>query len=107
MAANILDDDPRRVSDRFAAYALFTDPPLGRAGMTEAEVRKTGTPALILTIAMTDVMRAYERSETKGFMKILVDRDNKQMLGASFLDSKVTRSSIACSISCTPRHPTR
>jgi pyruvate/2-oxoglutarate dehydrogenase complex dihydrolipoamide dehydrogenase (E3) component len=85
VAANLLDNDARRVSDRITAYALYTDPPLGRAGMTEAEVRKTGTPALISTIAMKDVMRAYERSETKGFMKILVDRDNEQILGASFL----------------------
>jgi pyruvate/2-oxoglutarate dehydrogenase complex dihydrolipoamide dehydrogenase (E3) component len=53
--------------------------------MTEAEVRKTGKPALISTISMKDVMRAYERGETKGFMKILVDRDSKQILGASFL----------------------
>ena len=85
VAANILDNDQRRVSDRITAYALYTDPPLGRAGMTEAEVRKTGKPALISTMAMKDVMRAYERGETKGFMKILVDRDSKQILGASFL----------------------
>jgi pyruvate/2-oxoglutarate dehydrogenase complex dihydrolipoamide dehydrogenase (E3) component len=85
VSANLLDNDQRRVSDRVTAYALYTDPPLGRAGMTEAEVRKTGKPALISTIAMKDVMRAYERGEMKGFMKILVDRDNKQILGASFL----------------------
>ena len=85
VAANLLDNDQRRVSDRITAYALYTDPPLGRAGMTEAEVRKTGKSALISTMAMKDVMRAYERGETKGFMKILVDRDNKQILGASFL----------------------
>jgi pyruvate/2-oxoglutarate dehydrogenase complex dihydrolipoamide dehydrogenase (E3) component len=85
VAANLLDNDQRRVSDRITAYALYTDPPLGRAGMTEAEVRKTGKSALISTTAMKDVMRAYERGETKGFMKILVDRDNKQILGASFL----------------------
>jgi pyruvate/2-oxoglutarate dehydrogenase complex dihydrolipoamide dehydrogenase (E3) component len=85
VAANLLDNDQRRVSDRITAYALYTDPPLGRAGMTEAEVRKTGKPALISTMAMTDVTRAYERGETKGFMKILVDRDSKQILGASFL----------------------
>ena len=84
VAANLLDNDQRRVSDRITAYALYTDPPLGRAGMTEAEVRKTGKPALISTMAMKDVMRAYERGETKGFMKILVDRDSKQILGASF-----------------------
>jgi pyruvate/2-oxoglutarate dehydrogenase complex dihydrolipoamide dehydrogenase (E3) component len=85
VAANLLDNDHRRVSDRITAYALYTDPPLGRAGMTETEVRKTGKAALITTMAMTDVMRAYERGETKGFMKILVDRDSKQILGASFL----------------------
>ena len=85
VAANLLDNDQRRVSDRITAYAFYTDPPLGRAGMTEAEVRKTDKPALISTMAMKDVMRAYERGETKGFMKILVDRDSKQILGASFL----------------------
>jgi pyruvate/2-oxoglutarate dehydrogenase complex dihydrolipoamide dehydrogenase (E3) component len=85
VAANLLDNDQKRVSDRISAYALYTDPPLGRAGMTEAEVRKTGKPALISTLAMEDVSRAYEKGETKGFMKILVDRDSKQILGASFL----------------------
>jgi pyruvate/2-oxoglutarate dehydrogenase complex dihydrolipoamide dehydrogenase (E3) component len=85
VAANLLDHDQRRVSDRITAYALYTDPPLGRAGMTETEVRKTGKPALISTLAMEDVSRAYEKGETKGFMKILVDRDSKQILGASFL----------------------
>jgi len=85
VAANLFDNDPRRVSDRITAYALYTDPPLGRAGMTEAEVRKTGRPALIATMAMEDVSRAYEKGETKGFMKILVDRDSRQILGASLL----------------------
>jgi pyruvate/2-oxoglutarate dehydrogenase complex dihydrolipoamide dehydrogenase (E3) component len=85
VAATLLDNDQRRVSDRITAYALYTDPPLGRAGMTEAEVRKTGKSALISTMAMKELMRAYERGETKGFIKILVDRDNKQILGAAFL----------------------
>jgi pyruvate/2-oxoglutarate dehydrogenase complex dihydrolipoamide dehydrogenase (E3) component len=85
VAANILDNDQRRVTDRITAYALYTDPPLGRVGMTEAEVRKTGTPALISIMPMEDVSRAFEKGETKGFMKILVDRDSKQILGASFL----------------------
>jgi pyruvate/2-oxoglutarate dehydrogenase complex dihydrolipoamide dehydrogenase (E3) component len=85
MAGNLLDNDPRRVSDRITAFALYTDPPLGRAGMTEAEVRKSGRPALIATMAMEDVSRAYEKGETKGFMKILVDKETKQILGASLL----------------------
>jgi len=85
VAANILDSEQRRVCDRVTAYALYSDPPLGRVGMTEAEVRKTGKPALISTMAMEDVSRAFEKGETKGFMKILVDRDSKQILGASLL----------------------
>jgi pyruvate/2-oxoglutarate dehydrogenase complex dihydrolipoamide dehydrogenase (E3) component len=85
VAANLLDNDPRRVSDRITAYALYTDPPLGRAGMTEAEVRKSGRPVLIATMPMEDVSRAYEKGETKGFMKILVDKETKQILGASLL----------------------
>ena len=85
VAANLLDHEPRRVTDRIAAYALYTDPPLGRAGMTAAEVRKSGRPALVATIAMEDVSRAYEKGETKGFMKVLVDAETKQILGASLL----------------------
>src|SRR6516225_7128355 len=85
VAANLLDGDHRKVSDRITAYALYTDPPLGRAGMTEAEVRKSGKRALMAKIAMEDVSRAYEKGETDGFMKILVDADTKQILGASFL----------------------
>ena len=85
VAANLLDNDPRRVGDRITAYALYIDPPLGRAGMTEAEVRKSGRPALIATMPMEDVSRAYEKGETKGFMKILVDKETKQILGASLL----------------------
>jgi pyruvate/2-oxoglutarate dehydrogenase complex dihydrolipoamide dehydrogenase (E3) component len=85
VAANLLDDDRRSVHDRITAYALYTDPPLGRAGMTEAEVRGTEKPALIATRTMENVSRAYEKGETKGFMKILVDRESKQILGASFL----------------------
>jgi pyruvate/2-oxoglutarate dehydrogenase complex dihydrolipoamide dehydrogenase (E3) component len=85
VAANLLDDDPRRVSDRILAYNLYTDPPLGRVGMTEAEVRKSGKPALMATMAMEDVSRAFEKGETLGFMKILVDRETKQILGASIL----------------------
>ena len=83
IAANLLDGEDRRVTDRLPAYALYTDPPLGRCGMTEAEVRKSGRPALIATMPMEDVSRAFERGETQGFMKILVDKETRQFLGAS------------------------
>jgi pyruvate/2-oxoglutarate dehydrogenase complex dihydrolipoamide dehydrogenase (E3) component len=85
LAANLLDNDPRRISDRITAYALYIDPPLGRCGMTEAEVRASGRPALKANWSMQRVGRAVERSETQGFMKILVDRDSRQILGASLL----------------------
>jgi pyruvate/2-oxoglutarate dehydrogenase complex dihydrolipoamide dehydrogenase (E3) component len=85
VAANLFDHDARKVSDRLTAYALYTDPPLGRCGMTETEVRKSGRPALIATMPMEDVSRAYEKGETNGFMKILVDKETRQFLGASFL----------------------
>ena len=85
VAANLLDNDPRRVSDRITAYNLYIDPPLGRAGMTEAEVRRSGKAALIAQMPMADVARAFEKGETRGFMKILVDMETKQILGASLL----------------------
>ena len=85
VAANILDHDPRRISDRITAYALYIDPPLGRAGMTEAEVRRTGRKALIGKRPMTKVGRAVEKGETQGFMKILVDAETKEILGAALL----------------------
>ena len=85
VADNLLDGDQRRVSDRITAYALYIDPPLGRAGMTEAEVRKSGRKALIGKREMTRVSRAVEKGETQGFMKVLVDAETKQILGASLL----------------------
>jgi pyruvate/2-oxoglutarate dehydrogenase complex dihydrolipoamide dehydrogenase (E3) component len=85
VAGNLLDNDARRVSDRITAYALYTDPPLGRAGMTERQARESGREVLVATMAMEDVSRAYEKGETKGFMRILVDKETKQILGASLL----------------------
>ena len=83
--ANLLENDPRRVSDRITAYALYVDPPLGRAGMTEAEIRKSGRKALIGKLPMTRVGRAVEKGETQGFMKIAVDADTNAILGAAIL----------------------
>ena len=85
VAANVLDDNRRRVSDRIPCYGLFIDPPLGRIGMTEREVREAGIKALMGTRPMTRVGRAKEFGETRGFMKILVDAGSKEILGASIL----------------------
>jgi pyruvate/2-oxoglutarate dehydrogenase complex dihydrolipoamide dehydrogenase (E3) component len=88
VAANLLDGDSRRLSDRIPAHALYIDPPLGQIGMTEEQVRKTGEPALIGTRAMTRVGRAAERGETQGFIKILVDKESQLILGASILGTE-------------------
>jgi pyruvate/2-oxoglutarate dehydrogenase complex dihydrolipoamide dehydrogenase (E3) component len=85
LAANLFDDDPRRVSDRITAYGLYIDPPLGRIGMTEREVRESGRKALIGKMMMARIGRARERSETQGFMKILVDAETEKILGAAVL----------------------
>jgi pyruvate/2-oxoglutarate dehydrogenase complex dihydrolipoamide dehydrogenase (E3) component len=85
VAANLLDGDNRRVSDRIPAYALYTDPPLGRAGMTEAEARRSGRRILVAKRPMTRVGRAVEKGETEGFMKVVVDADTRQILGAAIL----------------------
>ena len=85
VADNLFKADHRRVSDRIQAYALYTDPPLGRCGMTDAEIRKSGRRALITKYPMSRVSRAYEKGETQGFMKICVDAETKQILGAAIL----------------------
>lgn len=85
VAANLLDSDHRRVSDRITAYNLYIDPPLGRCGLTVEEVRKRGKPALIASRPMTKVGRAVEKGETQGFMKVVVDAETHQILGAAIL----------------------
>ena len=85
VAANLLRGERRRVTDRIDCYALYIDPPLGRVGMTERQVRESGQPALVATRPMTRVSRAVEKGETQGFMKVLVDAETKQILGAAIL----------------------
>jgi pyruvate/2-oxoglutarate dehydrogenase complex dihydrolipoamide dehydrogenase (E3) component len=85
VAGNLLGGDRRRVTDRIPAYALYIDPPLGRAGMTEAEARRSRRRVLVGRRPMTRVARAVEKSETRGFMKIMVDADTKEILGAAIL----------------------
>lgn len=85
VAANLFDDDPRRVSDRVTTYALYIDPPLGRAGMTVDQVRASGRKALVGKRPMTRVGRAVEKGETQGFMKVLVDAETEEILGAAIL----------------------
>ncbi len=85
VAENLLDGDERRVSDRIPIYGLFVDPPLGRVGMTEAEARASGRKVLVGKRPMERVGRARERGETFGFIKVLVDADTKEILGAAVL----------------------
>jgi len=85
VAANVLDHEKRSVADRIRAYNLYVDPPLGRCGLTEHEARSSGRRVLIGQRPMTRVARAVEKGETQGFMKVLVDADSKQFLGAAIL----------------------
>jgi pyruvate/2-oxoglutarate dehydrogenase complex dihydrolipoamide dehydrogenase (E3) component len=83
VADNLLSGGTRKVSDRIPASAVYIDPPLARVGMSEAEVRKSGKPALMAVREMTRVSRAIEKGETAGFIKVLVEADSKQILGAT------------------------
>ncbi|HWA93275.1 MAG TPA: FAD-containing oxidoreductase [Terracidiphilus sp.] len=85
VAANLLDGDARKVSDRIPAHALYIDPPLAQVGMTQTEVEKAGMPALMAKRTMTRVGRAVEKGETQGFMKMLVEQESGRILGASIL----------------------
>lgn len=85
VAENLLDNGSRCVSDRIPIYSLFIDPPLGRIGMTERQAKESGKKVSMGVMPMTRVARAREKSETDGFMKILVDQESKQILGASML----------------------
>jgi pyruvate/2-oxoglutarate dehydrogenase complex dihydrolipoamide dehydrogenase (E3) component len=85
VAANLLDGEQRRVSDRILGYALYIDPPLGRVGMTEAQARETGRKLLRGFRPMTRVGRAVEKDETQGFMKVTVDAETRKILGAAIL----------------------
>jgi len=85
VADNLFNAGHRSVSDRIQTYALFTDPPLGRCGMTDAEIRKSGRAALATKHPMSKVTRAVEKGETQGFIKISVDAETKHILGAAIL----------------------
>ncbi|HEY7838019.1 MAG TPA: FAD-containing oxidoreductase [Terriglobales bacterium] len=85
VAANLLDHGTRSVADRIPAYNVYIDPPLGRCGMTEREARASGRRVLIARRPMTRVLRAVEKGESQGFMKVLVDADSKEFLGAAIL----------------------
>lgn len=85
LAANMFDNDPRKVSNRITTYGLFIDPPLGRVGMTESQVRESGRTALVGKMMMARVGRARERGETQGFMKVLIDAETDRILGGTIL----------------------
>jgi pyruvate/2-oxoglutarate dehydrogenase complex dihydrolipoamide dehydrogenase (E3) component len=85
VADNLLSGAHRKVSDRIPIYALFTDPPLGRVGKSEAQARREGHELLIGRMPMSDVARAREKGQTQGFMKVIIDARTQQILGAAVL----------------------
>jgi pyruvate/2-oxoglutarate dehydrogenase complex dihydrolipoamide dehydrogenase (E3) component len=85
VAANLLDGEDRKLSQRISGYALYTGPPLGRVGLSEAAARESGRPLLVSKRPMTRVGRAVEKGETKGFIKIVADAETQRILGAAIL----------------------
>ncbi|MGX0523670.1 pyruvate/2-oxoglutarate dehydrogenase complex dihydrolipoamide dehydrogenase (E3) component [Ralstonia pickettii] len=85
VAANLLDSDPRKVSDRIQAYAMYIDPPLARVGMSLTEAKQSGRTLLVGNRPMTRVGRAVEKGESQGFMRVVVDAQTHEILGASIL----------------------
>jgi pyruvate/2-oxoglutarate dehydrogenase complex dihydrolipoamide dehydrogenase (E3) component len=118
LAANLLDGERRRLSDRVPAYALYIDPPLGRVGLTETEARASGRPILVGSRPMTKVGRAIEKAETLGFMKVVVDAVTRRILGAAILGTggdeaihgvlDVMNAGVSCDVlqRAMPIHPT-
>lgn len=118
LAANLLDGENRRLGDRINAYALFTDPPLARVGLSDRDAAKSGRPVLKATLPMTRVGRARERGETAGFMKVLVDGETDRFLGAtlfsiegdeiihSFIHAMAAGVSYKTIMKAVPIHPT-
>jgi pyruvate/2-oxoglutarate dehydrogenase complex dihydrolipoamide dehydrogenase (E3) component len=118
VAANLLDGASRLVSERIPAYALYTDPPLGRVGLTEAAARAGGRPLLVGARPMTRVLRAVEKGETQGLMKVVADAGTRQILGAAILgvggdeaihgviDMMNARATIDAYMRAVPIHPT-
>jgi pyruvate/2-oxoglutarate dehydrogenase complex dihydrolipoamide dehydrogenase (E3) component len=86
--ANLIEGKNLTIENRYLPYALFTDPPLGRVGITEQAARAVGRKFKMGTYPMSSVARAIERDETTGLMKIIVDGDNDQILGAAILGSE-------------------
>jgi len=118
VVANLFDSDPRKLSDRIDAYALYIDPPLGRVGMSEAKARESGRPLLTASLPMARVGRAREAGETQGVMKVVVDAESRRLLGASLLgyrcdeavhgllDLMTLKQAVDALIRSMPIHPT-
>lgn len=83
--ANLLEKRPASISNRLVPYTLFIDPQLGRVGMTETEARAAKRNIRVAKLPMTSVARALEMDETRGFMKVVVDAETSQILGAAVL----------------------
>lgn len=85
LKANLFDGGKRTTRDRMLPYTVFMDPQLGRVGMTEAEAKKTGKKIRVARMPMTSVARALEVDETRGLMKVIVDAETEEILGATVL----------------------
>jgi pyruvate/2-oxoglutarate dehydrogenase complex dihydrolipoamide dehydrogenase (E3) component len=85
---NLMEGKDLSIRDRIVPYSVFTDPQLGRVGMTEREARETGRRLKIGKIPMAWVARAIERDETAGLMKLVVEAESDRILGAAILGTE-------------------
>ena len=118
LAANLIDGQAWRLSDRITGYALFTDPPLARVGMSDQEARASGRRVLRAELPMARIGRARERGEITGFLRVLVDAESEQVLGATlfgieadeiihlFIQAMTANLSYKTLMRAVPVHPT-
>ena len=85
LKGNLLDGREMSIANRMVPYTVFIDPQLGRIGMTEHEARESGKKIKVATMPMSSVARALEMAEARGVMKVVVDADSGQILGAGIL----------------------
>ena len=88
LRANLLEGGNRTIEGRLVPYCVYTDPQLGRVGLSETEAKEKGQAYTVARIEMSSVARAYETGQTRGLMKALVDPETKQILGAAILGAE-------------------
>lgn len=105
LRANLLQEGHASTAGRLVPYVIFMDPQLGVVGMRESEARASGRSIRVAKIPMSDVDRAVETGETRGFMKAIVDSNTKEILGCAILGAEGGELMSALEIAMVARLP--